>query len=116
MQSWLYLLKNNKQYVENIKGYTYIFLEHNKVEGFISDTDDFESKVSNKILLTESIIDKIIKQDKTFGVLVGGNFLYYAMPTFMTTCHLIYKNNSVFLGENGVLTLFENELEQIILI
>lgn len=78
--------------------------------------DDFESKVSCKIRLTESIIDQIIKQDKTFGVLVGGNFLYYAMPTFMTTCHLTYKNNSIFLGENGVLTLFENELEQIILI
>ncbi|OCA56104.1 hypothetical protein [Photorhabdus namnaonensis] len=98
-------------------GYLFVFTKNNELSGYISESNTIEgSKENQKIFLTEKVINQIIEQDEVFGVLVGGEYLYYAMPIILADLNLSLIANKTYLEKGSVLILFEDENKQKVII
>lgn len=98
-------------------GYLFVFTKNNELSGYISESNTIEESEENqKIFLTEKVINQIIEQDKVFGVLVGGKYLYYAMPVILADLNLSLMDNKTYLEQGSVLILFEDENKQKVII
>ncbi|MCT8354699.1 hypothetical protein [Photorhabdus kayaii] len=104
-------------------GYLFVFTKNNELSGYISESNTIEeseeseeSEENQKIFLTEKVINQIIEQDEVFGVLVGGKYLYYAMPVILTDLNLSLIANKTYLEQGSVLILFEDENKQKVII
>lgn len=87
------LLSLQEEIVDELDGFLFISSMNSHVKGYITDSDNMNSIDScTKIILSESDIQKIFKQDETFGSLVGGEYLYFAMPVKLKDAVVLQEN------------------------
>lgn len=112
--SWLSRQSEGNKY---LLGYLFISTKNNDLFGFISNMNNIqEVKENKKIFLTEQAITQIMEQDETFGALVGGEFLYFAMPIIIEALKVFQVEDKIYLDKNSIIILYENDDTQKILI
>ncbi|WP_347253684.1 hypothetical protein [Leminorella grimontii] len=74
-------------------------------------TDHKNGHLENSIILPNSIIELIIEQDKSFGVLVGGEYAYYAMDAIIEG-FLELNGQQLSLSKVNKITLFDCDISQ----
>ena len=102
------ILKKIDGFIE-LKAYFYILGGINEM-AFLSDNNDGD--FGKIITLPKDIIPKVIEQDETFGILVGGKYAYYAMKAIVKGIIAIV-NVQQFFSKVDELTLIENDRRQV---
>jgi len=95
---------------ETINGYFYMPSKH-KGSSFIIDKVDLDHYVW-KLTLSEKIADTVLKEDFTFGMLVGGDFLYYAKPVELIKPVIKSIDNIFFVESAEKIVLMEENQKQ----
>lgn len=103
------ILKKIDGFIE-LKAYFYILGGINEM-AFLSDSNDGD--FGKIITLPKDIIPKVIEQDETFGILVGGKYAYYAMKALVKGIIAIV-NDQQFFSKVDELTLIENDRRQVL--
>ncbi|QYM93154.1 hypothetical protein [Dickeya zeae] len=101
-------------YIDFIEGYLTVY-NNDGLSGYIALDNGNHSDDKIKIILPISYIDKIIKEDDVFGVLVGGGFLYCNMHVRLQKVSLLYENDSVVIDMIEEIKLLEDDLEKTII-
>ncbi|XKM14509.1 hypothetical protein RCS94_04865 [Orbaceae bacterium ac157xtp] len=92
-----------------LKAYFYVLNGINE-SVFLSDNNTGNFK--NVIILPDYIIPQIIEQDETFGVLIGGEYAYYAMEAVIKGT-VVIVNGQQFFSKVDKLILTENDRSQV---
>ena len=74
-------------------------------------TDNKYGWSENNIILPNNITELIIDKDQSFGVLVGGEYAYYAMDAIIEGV-LELKEQQLYLSKVNKITLFDGEISQ----
>ncbi|ATZ94660.1 hypothetical protein [Dickeya fangzhongdai] len=98
-------------YIDFIEGYLTVYNDDG-LSGYIT-LDNGDDKI--RIILSINFIDKIMKEDDVFGVLVGGRFLYCNMRVWLKKVSLLYENDSVVIDMIEEIKLLEGDLEKTII-
>jgi len=96
---------------ETISGCFYMPSKH-KESSFIIDKADL-NHYAWKLTLSEKIADTVLKEDSTFGMLVGGDFLYYAKSVELIKPVIKSIDDIFFVESAEKIILMEENQKQI---
>ncbi|ACZ78793.1 hypothetical protein Dd586_3963 [Dickeya parazeae Ech586] len=114
MNNLIDVISMKPRYIDFIDGYLTVY-NNDGLSGYIALDNGNHSDYKARIILPISFIDKIIKEDDVFGVLVGGNFLYCNMHVWLKKVSLLYENDSVVIDMIEEIKLLEDDLEKTII-
>ncbi|WP_407321966.1 hypothetical protein [Dickeya ananatis] len=111
MSKIINFLSGKPGYLDFIKGYLSVYIDKG-LYGYITLDKCNHGDEIVKIIFPDYFIDKIIKEDDVFGVLVGGDFLYCNMYICLNKVYLLYENDRVCIKSVDEIIFLDGNLEK----